>query len=69
MCECLDRGDNTAHVDKCYYADWKAWREHGKELLDAAEKCFCEHPQCRCHTDGALHPTSALAAALKKFGR
>jgi len=27
VCECLDRGDNTAHVDECCYEDWLAFRE------------------------------------------
>jgi hypothetical protein len=27
MCECLDRGDGTAHVDECCYADWVRFRD------------------------------------------
>ena len=64
MCECLDRGDGTAHVDECCYADWKAWREHGAELMNAAEDVIgysicplggnlCSDPTCpRCAGKG-----------------
>ncbi|HLC28351.1 MAG TPA: hypothetical protein VJL07_02775 [Dehalococcoidia bacterium] len=46
MCECLDRGDGTAHVDECCLEDWLAFREGQKSgVYMLAGKKFAKQMQ------------------------
>ncbi len=59
MCECLDRGDGTVHVDQCCYDDWLRGQRllpWALGMLDVLE-CDCPGvvPSCmRCQLNDIL---------------